>query len=153
MNNKYLLGLCLIFILMLSCGCASAMQQHNFGNDFSMNVPDGTNFEKIESELYDDLPFEETDYMDEGSETIIGYVNDAMISEENVDCNYDVLFRMFNPDLNECLEYHQDNLKVLEPESKDGFAVVGLHQDNKTVILIGHDVNQLIEMMGSVEFN
>lgn len=156
MKNRYVLIFCLIFIILFTCGCVSAkMQQHNFEHDFTMDVPKDSNFEKVESELYSELPFEETDYIDEKNKIVVGYICDPMISDENVDCNYDELFKLINPDLDECFEYQESNMKILEPKKKsdDNFAVVGLHQDNNTVILVGNDVDMLKEMMQSVEFS
>lgn len=156
MDKKYLLGFSLIFIFLFSCGGASAnMVQHNFGGDFSMDVPKDSSFEKIESELYSELPFEEKDYMDEENNILVSYTSDAMLSEDNADCNYDILFKTVNPELEECIEYQDGNMKILEPEKKsdDSFSVVGMYEDNYTVILVGHDTDRLVSMMDSVNFS
>ena len=155
MNKNYIM--ILILLIIFSCGCVSAetMVQHTFGHDFTMLVPEDSNFEKVESEFYKDLPFEEIDYADDKNNIVVGYINDSMISEENMDCNYDELFKLMNPDLKECIEYQENNVKVLEPKKKSdkNFAVVGLNQNNKTVILLGNDANILKNMLSSIEFN
>lgn len=155
MNGKYLFGFCLILVIILSCGCASAaMEQHNFGNDFSMEVPKNSNFEKLEGELYDQLPFEEKDYLDEKNQILVVFCSDPMISDENVDCNYDMIFKTINSDLDECYEYFDGNLKILEPKKKseNNMAVIGQHIDNNTVILVGNDVDSLKEMAKTISF-
>lgn len=156
MKSKYLIGIGLIFIILLTCGCVNAkMQEHDFEHYFSMDVPKNSNFEKLEGKLYDNLPFEETDYVDSKNNIVIGYISDSMVSEDNVDCNYNQLFKLINPKLKECFEYQEGNIKVLEPKKKsnENFAVVGLHQDNDTIIIIGNDVDTLKEMAHSVKFN
>ena len=154
MNKKYLMIFSLIFMVLFTCSCVSAMEQHNFGSDFTMNVPKDSDFEKLETDLYGDLPFEEIDYVDQKNKIVVCYVNDEMISEENVDCNYDVLFTLLNPNLDECIEYMEGNMKIIEPKKKsdNSASVVGLHQDNNTIILIGSNTDTLKDMGQTVEF-
>jgi hypothetical protein len=154
MNKKYLMIFSLIFMIIFTCGCVSAMEQHNFGSDFTMNVPKDSNFEKAEGAVYDDLPFNEIDYVDQKNKIVVSYINDPMISDENVDCNYDSLFTLLNPKLDECIEYMEGNMKIIEPKKKSDnrVSVVGLHENNNTIILMGSNTDTLKDMAQTVEF-
>lgn len=153
MKNNYLIGVSLIFVIMLSCGFVSAeMVQQDFGRDFSMDVPGDSDFQKVESEVYADYPFDEKDYFDSNSQIIVIFTSDNMFSEDNVDCNYFELFKIVNSDLEKCVEYQEDGIKVLDPKSDEHSAIVGFHQDGNTVIILGNDVNLIKEMAHSIKF-
>lgn len=82
------------------------------------------------------------------------YADSPMISEGSEDYWFQLLFQSVYPDATKCYESREGNLKILEQISNDGtqFPFVGIHEGNKTVIIIGEDVDLLKEMGHTLKF-
>ena len=158
MNNRYLSILMISLLIGMACMgivCAKeSMKTHDF-KDFKMDVPKDSNFVKQPLEdLDDDMGFEEKAYLDEKNQIVINYGYFPIATDDNVYLFYQFAFESLNPDLNQSIEYQEDNLRIIEPNSNSDmyFSLVGVNSGSEMVMLFGDDVNLLKTMAHSVEF-
>lgn len=153
--NKKVLGLSAIFIVaVLAMGAVSAtdLSNHDFGDYFSMKTPD-VNFEKQENSTGEEgFEMDMVSYVSE--DLVIFYSDSPLFSEDSCYSIYQMMFGLVNPDLTECYESQEGNLRILEPTTNDEthFALVGVNSGNKTVMLFGNDVDLLSEMGHTIKF-
>lgn len=140
----------------MSVVCATSMTSHDFGGDFNMDVPKDSNFveQPVDLNGTDAINLNERVYMDESKIILVEYVSTSLIGKENAYIFYQFMFESVNPDLNQSYEYQDDNLRVIEPVSKDNqhFAIVCMTSGNETVMLAGQDVDLLKDMAHTIEF-
>ena len=151
--------LTLIFISFLMVGSVNAsLVDYNFDNDFSMNVPKDSNFvQQTVPQSDDDTGFigDEKDYVDEKNQLAVLYIESELISNDTVDGWYDNLFSVFNYNLTKYWESQSDGIKIFEPKgsSDEYFSMVGVHSENKTVVVFGEDTSLILKMANTVKFN
>ncbi len=141
--------------LCVSVVSAEQMKSKTFGNVFSMDVPKDSNFveEPIEDGDDSDIPMVSKFYVDENLQIGLFYFDSVMFNNDNAGLLYQSLFKSINPDLNKSYESQEDNVKIMEPVGgSENFAIVGYHDGNKTVIIMGNDVNTMKDMARTVEF-
>lgn len=156
MNIKILSLFIVFFVAILAMGSVNAVDltHHNFDNHFSMKIPSGTTFELQEGsnqDVVDGMVF--LTYVSEDN-LLVMYADTPMISEASADYWFQSIFQSMDPDATKCYESQEDNLKILEPISNDGtqLPLVGINEGNKTVMLIGEDVDLLKEMGHTLKF-
>ena len=158
MNKKIILGLCLVVAVMsIGTVCAESMVSHDF-DDFKMDVPKDSNFQKVPLNNTDDadiLNMNEKAYLDEGNMIIVESVDTSLISKNQISLFTHYVFNLVNPDLNQAYEHQDGNLRVMEPASNSDqyFSVVCINSGNKSVVLAGLDVNTLKDMANTIDFN
>lgn len=159
MNKKIILILIFIitFSLCVSSVCAVDLYPKNFGKDFSIKVPKNANFVKDEGEMNEDefMKMKMVQYSDESNRLVLLYVDSSMISDESVNWWYSNMFDYMNPNLDEYLESQDGNTVFMRSEhsSEQYVSLMGIHEGNKTLMILGQN-NDVIEAMGhSVKFN
>lgn len=158
MNKKIFLILSLLIVMMsISVVCAQSMTSHNFGNDFTMDVPKDSNFveQPLNDTDVDNFDLNEKAYLDEGNMMIIEYVDTSIISQNQISLFTHFIFDSVNVDLNQAYEYQEGDIKVMEPVNNDGahFSIVCVNSGNQSVAVVGMDVDTLKDMIHTVEFN
>lgn len=155
MNKKII---CLFIVFLVACltisnVSATNLVEKNMDGYFSIKVPKGADFE-----------VENGSVTENGIEmTSIGYISDNLgivymdvpLLNENVTPIFlQSLFEEVYPDSTEYYESQEGNLTILEPITMDSehLPMVGVSSGNKTIILMGDDLNLLKEMAYSVKF-
>lgn len=156
MNKKFLLIILICLTLALTLGSVSAAEftNHQFGNDFSMKIEKGTHFEKNSTKLdLFEMESKMTVYMNE--KLVIAYTDSPIFAGNSSSLFYQYMFEQTNPDLSQCYETQDDDLTILQPVKQDKTHVnlVGVSSGNKTVMIIGQDINDLKTMGKSVKFD
>lgn len=155
MNKRVICLFAIFSIVVLTVGGVSAvdLDNRNFDNYFSMKVPKNVDFQK-ESNSTNEDGFK-MDMLIYSSENLgIFYFDSPLTSENSSYTFYQQMFQGANPDLTQCYESQEDNLRILEPTVKDKThaSMVGTSSGNKFIILFGNDVNLLKEMGHSIRF-
>lgn len=141
----------------MSTVCANSMTSHDFDGNFKMDVPKDSNFVKQAMEDNKDadvLQLDSGTYLDEKNLILVEFVDSPLISDSNDKVLYHYVFSEANGDLNQSYEYQEDNLRVIVPvkNTDEYISVVGFNEGNKTVCLMGYDVDLLKDMAHTVEF-
>ena len=156
MNKRVISVFVVFFVVILAISSVNAVDltHYNFDNHFSMKIPKGTTFELQEDsnqDIVDGMVF--LSYVSEDN-LVVMYADGPIISEGSADYWFQSMFQSMNPDATKCYESREGNLKILEPISNDGtqFPFVGINEGNKTVMIIGEDVDLLKEMGHTLKF-
>lgn len=158
MNKKGIMIFTLMLTLFLMLGSVNAsLVEHNFDNDFSMEVPSDSNFvlQPIQDDEDASIMGNEKVYLDENNLLFVLFVEGSMISDDNVDGLYEYIFEVINPGITNYWESQSDGMKVFKPKghTDEYFSMVGTHSGNKTVIVFGDDTSLLIKMTNTTKFN
>ena len=118
-----------------------------------MKVPKNVDFHK-EKNSTDENGFKMDMLMYISDNLIIMYFDTPIFSENTYYGLYQKIFQNANPDLTNCYESQEDNLRIMEPTVKDKThaSLVGTCSGNKFIILMGNDVNTLKSMGHSITF-
>jgi hypothetical protein len=156
MNKKVICLFAIFSIAVLTVGGVSAanLVNHDFGDNFSMKIPKNADFhkEKNSTEI-NGVKMEMIAYYSDS--LAIMYIDSQVISENSSYGLYQGVFQNVNPDLTQCYESQDDNLRILEPTVKDKthISVVGTSSGNKIIILAGNDLDTLKAMGRSIRFS
>lgn len=155
MNNKVMCLFTIFLAVIITMGVASAtdLESHDFDDYFSMDVPQGTTFQKEDSSINDEFKMDSVGYMSDSLGVF--YIDTQFFLEYTSYSLYQMMFENINVDLTKCYESQEGNLRILEPTTNDGvhFSLVGTSSGNKMVVLMGNDVSLLKEMGHTIEFN
>ena len=85
---------------------------------------------------------------------VIVYEDTPIFSENSSKFIYQTLFESMYPDLDECYEYQEGNLTILEPKKIDDTHVplAGTTSGSEYVIIMGKDLDLIKKMGKSVDF-
>lgn len=155
MNKKLAILLIICFASFLAIGSVSAanLKHHNFDNYFSMDVPKDMSFQKQDDSTNENgIKLTTISYVTD--ETVVMYMDTPVLSENSSDFFFQSMFESMNPDLTECYESQEDNLRIIEPVGNDGqhLAIVGTSSGNEMVMLAGLDTDLLRDMGRTIEF-
>ena len=155
MNRKWICLFIIFFAAVLAMGSVDAVElkNHNFKDYFSMKIPKNAHFQKQNMSYHEDGL--DVVYLVYGNENLAIMYKDAPIYTENSSkFLYQNMFQYVMPDLDECYEYQEGNLTILEPKKIDDMHVpiVGVSCGNESVIIVGKDLDLIKKMGKSVDF-
>ena len=158
MDKKFIL-ICVI-ALALSVGAVSAvnLENKNFDDAFSINVPKDSNFVLQAMDEGSSFNFSSNVslkmHVDEKNQIVIIYSDIPLISNNSVDWWYQNMFQSMNPDLDSCYETQIGDMKYLKPvnESPTNVALAGTNKGNNTVMVAGSDYDLVKSMGKTVKF-
>lgn len=154
MDKKWIMLFIIFLVSILAIGSVSAVNFSNrdFDGYFSMNVPKDVKLQKNVTINESGINEVSASY---GNENLaIFYMDSFMFSESSSKYFYQTFFESINMGLTECYETQDGNLTILEPKTHNNLelSLVGTCSGNKTIILLGDDVNLLKQMGNSIKF-
>ena len=155
MDKKWICLFIIFLAAVLAMGSVDAVElkNHNFKDYFSMKIPKNAHFQKQNMSYHEDGL--DVVYLVYGNENLAIMYKDAPIYTENSSkFLYQNMFQYVMPDLDECYEYQEGNLTILEPKKIDDMHVpiVGVSCGNESVIIVGKDLDLIKKMGKSVDF-
>ena len=155
MDRKWI---CLFIIFMaaiMAMGSVDAaeLKDHNFKDYFSMKIPKNVHFQKNDDSSHENgLDLVSLEYV--SNDLVIMYKDAPIYTENSSEFLYQNMFQYVMPDLDECYEYQEGNLTILEPKKIDDMHVpiVGVSCGNESVIIVGKDLDLIKKMGKSVDF-
>ena len=155
MDRKWICLFIIFFAAVLAMGSVDAaeLKDHNFKDYFSMKIPKNAHFQKQNDSSHENgLDMISLSYISQ--DLVIFYENATLFSENSSKFLYQSMFESSMPDLDECYEYQEGNLTILEPKKIDDthLAMVGTSSGNEYVIIAGKDLDLIKKMGKSVDF-
>ena len=155
MDRKWICLFIIFFAAVLAMGSVDAaeLKDHNFKDYFSMKIPKNAHFQKQNDSSHENgLDMISLSYISQ--DLVIFYENATLLSENSSKFLYQSMFESSMPDLDECYEYQEGNLTILEPKKIDDthFPLVGTTSGSEYVIIMGKDLDLIKKMGKSVDF-
>ena len=155
MDRKWICLFIIFFAAVLAMGSVDAVElkNHNFKDYFSMKIPKNAHFQKQNDSSHENgLDMISLSYISQ--DLVIFYENATLFSENSSKFLYQSMFESSMPDLDECYEYQEGNLTILEPKKIDDthLAMVGTSSGTESVIIMGKDLDLIKKMGKSVDF-
>ena len=155
MDRKWICLFIIFLAAIMAMGSVDAaeLKDHNFKDYFSMKIPKNAHFQKQNDSSHENgLDMISLSYISQ--DLVIFYENATLLSENSSKFLYQSMFESSMPDLDECYEYQEGNLTILEPKKIDDMHVpiVGVSCGNESVIIVGKDLDLIKKMGKSVDF-
>ena len=155
MDRKWICLFIIFLAAIMAMGSVDAaeLKDHNFKDYFSMKIPKNAHFQKQNDSSHENgLDMISLSYISQ--DLVIFYENATLFSENSSKFLYQSMFESSMPDLDECYEYQEGNLTILEPKKIDDthFPLVGITSGNEYVIIAGKDLDLIKKMGKSVDF-
>lgn len=154
MNKKWIVLFIILCVSLLAVSSVSATNfvNRDFDGYFSMDVPDGSTFQKdINDTTEDGIRNIMAMYMNE--KLVIIYIDSPFTSNESAEFFYQSFFEGMYPDATKCYETQEGNLTILEPTTINelNIPIVGTSQGNKILIVAGEDLDTCKQMAKSAQ--
>ena len=155
MDSKWICLFIIFLAAILAMGSVEAteLENHNFKDYFSMEIPKDVTFEKQEDSSHENgINMVMLSYMSEN--LVIIYMDSTFVSENSSEFFVQSIFESNYPDLDECYETQDGNLTILKPKTIDDthMPIVGSCSGTKLVMIFGKDLDLIKEMGESIKF-
>ena len=155
MDKKWICLFIIFLAAIMAMGSVNAvkLENHNFKDYFSMEIPKDVTFEKQEDSSHENgIDMVMLSYMSEN--LVIIYMDSTFVSENSSEFFVQSIFESSYPDLDECYETQEGNLTILEPKKIDGmhYPMVATGSGSEVVMIMGNDLDLIKEMGDSVDF-
>lgn len=155
MDRKWICLFIIFFAAVLAMGSVDAVElkDHNFKDYFSMKIPKNAHFQKQDDSSHEyGMDLISLSYVSQ--DLVIAYEDAPIFSENSSKFFYQTIFESLMPDLDECYEYQEGNLTILEPKKIDDthLPLVGTTSGSEYVIIVGKDLDLIKKMGKSVDF-
>ena len=155
MDRKWICLFIIFLATILAMGSVNAaeLKDHNFKDYFSMKIPKNVHFQKNDDSRHENgLDLVSLEYI--SKDLLIIYKDAPIYTENSSEFLYQTMFENVMPDLDECYEYQEGNLTILEPKKIDDrhVPIVGVSCGNESVIIVGKDLDLIKKMGKSVDF-
>lgn len=155
MDKKWICLFIIFLAAIMAMGSVNAvkLENHNFKDYFSMEIPKDVTFEKQEDSSHENgIDMVMLSYMSEN--LVIIYMDSTFVSENSSEFFVQSMFESSYPDLDECYETQDGNLTILKPKTIDDthMPIVGSCSGTKLVMIFGKDLDLIKEMGESIKF-